>query len=59
LTAALAAAELETYRQRGYVGPFRAFEPGEMAEAYRIIVERVLTTPSAHSVVYRARGFPA
>lgn len=55
LTHALAAAELEDFRSRGYVGPFEALEPSEMAELRRLIVERVLATPSRHSLRHRAR----
>jgi ectoine hydroxylase-related dioxygenase (phytanoyl-CoA dioxygenase family) len=47
--------ELEAFWHRGYVGPYTAFKPGEMADACRTVVERVLTTPSRHSIVYRAR----
>src|SRR5262245_6200247 len=47
--------ELEMFRREGYAGPFTALEPDDMAEACRIVVDRVLTTPSPFSLVQRAR----
>jgi chlorinating enzyme len=51
----LTADQLEAFRSRGYVGPFRAFAPDEMAAARRHIVERVLTIPSRYSLPQRSR----
>jgi polysaccharide pyruvyl transferase WcaK-like protein len=45
---ALTPAEIETFREQGFVGPFTAFAPEEMTHYQQAINDRVLTTPTPY-----------
>lgn len=45
---ALSPAEIETFRDRGFVGPFTAFEARDMERVRQTIYERVLATPTPY-----------
>jgi hypothetical protein len=47
-TFALSPAEIETFREQGFVGPFTAFAANDMERFRQIINDRVLTTPTAY-----------
>jgi Phytanoyl-CoA dioxygenase (PhyH) len=41
--------EIELFNEQGFLGPFTAFSPDEMAQHREVILESVLGTPSPHS----------
>lgn len=44
----LSSKEIESFRKNGFIGPFTAYEPSEMAAFKQVIYDRVLPTPTPH-----------
>jgi chlorinating enzyme len=54
----LSRAELDEFRERGYLGPFAVYEPGEMAEIRRLLEQELFSDGlgSARSPVHQVRN---